>query len=52
VKISIIDAKKPVEVGLLNNVLVYEFQMSYALAGEKVCGGASNSSGANDCDLG
>src|SRR5260370_30689212 len=52
VQVAMINAKKPVEIALFHNVLVYELQMPDALACEKVCGCASNASSAYDRNSG
>src|SRR5713101_806819 len=52
VEISLIHTKKPVEIALLHNILVYDLQMPNALAGKKVCCHASNATSTYDCDRG
>src|SRR5882672_9363515 len=52
VKIFLIHSQKPVEITLLHNILINQLQMPDSLAGEKVCGCASNASGADDRNSG
>jgi hypothetical protein len=45
-------ADEPVEIALLNNVLINEPQMPYSEAGQEIRGRASNASGSDDRKLG
>jgi hypothetical protein len=48
VEILMVSADEPVEIALLDNILVDEPQVPYSEAGQEICGSASNASGSND----
>jgi hypothetical protein len=48
VEILTVRADEPVEIALLNNILVDEPQMSYSEAGQEIRGRASNASSSDD----
>src|SRR5690348_17071999 len=43
-QILIVSADEPVKIALLDNILIYQFQVSNSLASEKVCSRTSNAS--------
>src|SRR6267143_2526063 len=52
VEILTVCAEEPVEIALLNNILVDEPQVSYSEAGQEIRGRASNASSSDDRKLG
>jgi hypothetical protein len=52
VQVLIVSANKPVEIALVDDVLIDQLQMSYSEAGQEVGGGASNATSSNNSELG